>query len=162
MAWISTISLQSAWISTISLQSTLISLTFSTFKFGKCKVDKCTFGEPCGSTCKLQRASSARWCAKRFRARLRNVQVCSAFFVLVAAVTCSGVATEQGDPESANCCAGEAYCFMGFSGMATGRATVKQIVVLGKRTGLRSPWIATGMMAIANCGQEFQDSAPVF
>jgi hypothetical protein len=34
--------------------------------------------------------------------------------------------------------------------------------VLGKRTGLRSPWIATGMMAIANCGQEFQDSAPVF
>ena len=51
---------------------------------------------------------------------------------------------------------------MGFSGMATGRATVKQIVVLGKRTGLRSPWIATGMMAIANCGQEFQDSAPMF
>ena len=131
--------------------------TFSTFKFGKCKIDKCTFGEPCGSTCKLQRASSARWCAKRFRARLRNVQVCSAFFVLVAAVTCSGVATEQGDPESANCC--EAYWF---SGMATGRATVKQIVVQGKRTGLRSPWIATGMMAIANCGQEFQDSAPVF
>lgn len=90
------------------------------------------------------------------------MQVCSAFFVLVAAVTCSGVATEQGGPEPANCCAGEAYCFMGFSGMTTGRATVKQIVVQGKRTGLRSPWIVTGMMAIANCGQEFQDSAPMF
>ena len=47
-------------------------------------------------------------------------------------------------------------------GMATDRATVKQIVVQGKRTGLRSPWIVTGMMAIANCGQEFQDSAPMF
>jgi len=88
--------------------------------------------------------------------------VFSAFFVLVAAIARRSKARRQllcvpvlllsrVAPESANCCAGEAYCFMGFSGIANGRATVKQIVVQGKRTGLRSPsnWIATGMTAVS-------------
>ena len=183
MAWISTISLQSALISTISLQSALISTISipapsSTGQSGPTAgtVNATIHGRFGASTARRRSARSNLASARStsahsaspavqrasFRGQVQRVGVrnasardcatcrsavhfsCWLPLLRIPVLLLSRVASE-----SANCCAGEAYCFMGFSGMATGRATVKQIVVQGKRTGLRSPWIATGMMTIA-------------